>query len=74
MNKKTEVVVKLAWIADAIDCHPKGGCEFHMYEDGSGRFCRGCGCCQLAKAYWEAVRKNKLTVRHHRPVKIFEVG
>lgn len=59
MNKRTEVVVKLRWIADAIACHPKGGCEFHFREDGSGKFCPGCGCCELARVYWNAKRKTQ---------------
>jgi hypothetical protein len=59
MNKRTEVVVKLRWIEDAIVCHPKGGCEFHLREDGSGKFCPGCGCCQLAKAYLDAKQKTR---------------
>ena len=42
------VVVKLAWIRDAIAVNPEGGCDFHMKENGSGTFSPGCGCCQLA--------------------------
>lgn len=76
MKKKTKpkyVRVELKWIGDAIAINPKGGCDFHMHNSG-GRFCSGCGCCQLAKAYVNAYRRNKSSFKLYRAVEIFRTG
>lgn len=68
MPRKT-VTVKLKWIGDAIAVNPKGGCDFHMHEDGSGKFHAGCGCCQLARAFIKAGGKAR-----SRPIEIHMGG
>lgn len=52
--KKGTVAVRLEWIIDSVAIHPKGGCQFHLREDGSGKPFPTCGCCLLAKAYLDA--------------------
>lgn len=59
MRKKSRILVHPKWIEEAIAVQEAGGCEFHMHEDGSGKFCRGCGCCHLAKAYLAWKKRQK---------------